>query len=72
MNEKLLGDFLKKHNVRDKVFIASKCAFEIDWESGKPKGVTNSAKHIKEYIGTTESAKISATDSPLHTDRGHH
>ncbi|KAJ5187713.1 hypothetical protein N7449_010707 [Penicillium cf. viridicatum] len=28
-NEKLLGDFIKKHNVRDKVFVASKCGFEV-------------------------------------------
>ncbi|KAJ6586366.1 NADP-dependent oxidoreductase domain-containing protein [Mycena vulgaris] len=55
INEKLLGDFLKKHNARDKVFIASKCAWEIDWESGKPKGVTNSAAHIHEYIDGTIS-----------------
>lgn len=55
INEKLLGDFIRKHNVRDKVFIASKCGFDIDFETGKPKGVTNSAAHIKEYIeGTIE------------------
>lgn len=55
INERLLGDFIRKHNVRDKVFIASKCGFDIDFETGKPKGVTNSAAHIKEYIeGTIE------------------
>lgn len=93
INEKLLGDFVRKHDCRDKVFskcaelrhrlpseapaylfssltdacwptpssslystpVASKCGFEIDWETGKPKGVTNSAAHIKEYIeGTIE------------------
>ncbi|KAK4234114.1 putative aldo-keto reductase [Achaetomium macrosporum] len=27
VNEKLLGDFIRKHNMRDKVFIASKCGF---------------------------------------------
>ncbi|KAL4919076.1 NADP-dependent oxidoreductase domain-containing protein [Aspergillus aurantiobrunneus] len=51
VNEKLLGDFIRKHNVRDKVFIASKCGFDI-FGSGS---VTNSASHIKEYIeGTIE------------------
>ncbi|KAG9232888.1 putative oxidoreductase [Amylocarpus encephaloides] len=52
VNEKLLGDFIRKHNVRDKVFIASKCGFNVF--SGPPS-VTNSASHIKEYIeGTTK------------------
>ncbi|KAJ3950190.1 uncharacterized protein N0V96_001333 [Colletotrichum fioriniae] len=51
VNEKLLGDFIRKHNVRDKVFIASKCGFDV-FGSG---GITNSASHIKEYIeGTIE------------------
>ncbi|KAH7109293.1 NADP-dependent oxidoreductase domain-containing protein [Dendryphion nanum] len=52
VNEKLLGDFIRKHNVRDKIFIASKCGFKcFNGESG----VTNSAAHIKEYIeGTIE------------------
>ncbi|PWY85834.1 putative aldo-keto reductase [Aspergillus sclerotioniger CBS 115572] len=52
VNEKLLGDFIRKHNVRDKVFIASKCGFDVFSGNG---GVTNSASHIKEYIeGTIE------------------
>ncbi|KAK3934275.1 aldo/keto reductase [Diplogelasinospora grovesii] len=51
VNEKLLGDFVRKHNVRDKVFIASKCGFDV-FGAG---GVTNSASHIKKYIeGTIE------------------
>ncbi|KAI4620899.1 hypothetical protein J4E83_005262 [Alternaria metachromatica] len=52
VNEKLLGDFIRKHNVRDKVFIASKCGVAcFDGESG----VTNSPAHIKKYIdGTIE------------------
>ncbi|KAH9220728.1 putative aldo-keto reductase [Leptodontidium sp. 2 PMI_412] len=51
-NEKLLGDFIKKHNVRDKVFVASKCGFDVFHAEG---AVTNSAAHIKEYIeGTIE------------------
>lgn len=52
VNEKLLGNFIRKHNVRDKVFIASKCGLKcFNGESG----VTNSAGHIKEYIeGTIE------------------
>ncbi|KFY15711.1 hypothetical protein V491_05591 [Pseudogymnoascus sp. VKM F-3775] len=52
VNEKLLGDFIRKHDVRDKVFLASKCGFEVF--SGERK-VTNSASHIEEYIeGTIE------------------
>ncbi|KFY98439.1 hypothetical protein V498_01467 [Pseudogymnoascus sp. VKM F-4517 (FW-2822)] len=52
VNEKLLGDFIRKHNVRDKVFIASKCGFNVFSGDGS---VTNSASHIKEYIeGTIE------------------
>lgn len=51
VNEKLLGDFIRKHNVRDKIFIASKCGFSV-FEDGS---VTNSAEHIKSYIdGTIE------------------
>ncbi|KAH7136329.1 aldo/keto reductase [Dactylonectria macrodidyma] len=49
-NEKLLGDFIKKHNVRDKLFVASKCGFEV---FGPTRTVTNSAAHIKEYIEGT-------------------
>ncbi|KAH7413508.1 NADP-dependent oxidoreductase domain-containing protein [Cadophora sp. MPI-SDFR-AT-0126] len=52
VNEKLLGDFIRKHNVRDKVFIASKCGFSCFEAELK---VTNSASHIKTYIeGTIE------------------
>ncbi|KAH6986755.1 NADP-dependent oxidoreductase domain-containing protein [Ilyonectria destructans] len=50
VNEKLLGDFIRKHNVRDKVFLASKCGFDIFGGGGR---VTNSASHIKEYIEGT-------------------
>ncbi|KAK5085154.1 hypothetical protein LTR05_004433 [Lithohypha guttulata] len=53
VNEKLLGDFIRKHNVRDKIFLASKCGF--DCMNGGDGKVTNSAAHIKEYIeGTIE------------------
>jgi len=53
VNEKLLGDFIRKHNVRDKIFIASKCGFEVF--NGGQGQVTNSASHIKTYIeGTIE------------------
>ncbi|KAL2131215.1 hypothetical protein VTI74DRAFT_5392 [Chaetomium olivicolor] len=53
VNEKLLGDFIRKHNVRDKVFIASKCG--LNCLNGGDGSVTNSAAHIKEYIeGTIE------------------
>ncbi|TGO45020.1 hypothetical protein BCON_0433g00080 [Botryotinia convoluta] len=56
INEKLLGDFIRKHKVRDKVFIASKCGFDCMGKAeGGLGGVTNSASHIKEYIeGTIE------------------
>ncbi|GAB7334919.1 hypothetical protein MBLNU13_g06801t2 [Cladosporium sp. NU13] len=51
VNEKLLGDFIRKHNVRDKIFLASKCGFAA-FEDG---AVTNSPEHIKSYIdGTIE------------------
>jgi hypothetical protein len=49
INESLLGDFIRKHNVRDKIFIASKCGFAVFEKAG----VTNSAKHIKQYINGT-------------------
>ena len=53
VNEKLLGDFIRKHNVRDKVFLASKCGFNC--MNGGDGKVTNSASHIAEYIeGTIE------------------
>ncbi|RAH64997.1 Aldo/keto reductase [Aspergillus aculeatinus CBS 121060] len=51
VNEKLLGDFIRKHNLRDKIFIASKCGFDVFGDGS----VTNSASHIKTYIdGTIE------------------
>ncbi|KAJ5342506.1 hypothetical protein N7541_011630 [Penicillium brevicompactum] len=49
-NEKLIGEFVRKHNVRDKLFVASKCGFEV---FGPERKVTNSASHIKEYIEGT-------------------
>ncbi|KAJ5712162.1 hypothetical protein N7488_006318 [Penicillium malachiteum] len=49
-NEKLLGDFIRKHNVRDKLFVASKCGFDV---FGPERKVTNSADHIKTYIEGT-------------------
>ncbi|KAJ4344816.1 uncharacterized protein N0V89_012560 [Didymosphaeria variabile] len=68
VNEKLLGDFIRKHNVRDKIFrtipypstssptdilpVASKCGIEC---FNGPREVTNSPEHIKTYIeGTIE------------------
>ncbi|KXJ88817.1 aldo/keto reductase [Microdochium bolleyi] len=51
VNEKLLGDFIRKHNCRDKIFIASKCGIAA-FEDGS---CTNSASHIETYIdGTIE------------------
>ncbi|CAG9948161.1 unnamed protein product [Clonostachys rosea f. rosea IK726] len=65
-NEQLLGDFVKKHNVRNQLFtlsflrcvmahgrsytVASKCGFDV---FGPQRRVTNSAAHIKEYIEGT-------------------
>lgn len=61
-NEKLIGEFIKEHNCRDKLFIGSKCGFEIYGESvsgrlesvADVKGqegyiVTNSPEHIAKY-----------------------
>ncbi|KAJ4129467.1 hypothetical protein NW765_016340 [Fusarium oxysporum] len=51
VNEKLLGDFIRKHNVRDKIFIASKCGIDVFGDGT----ITNKAAHIKQYIeGTIE------------------
>ncbi|KAK3671947.1 hypothetical protein LTR78_008122 [Recurvomyces mirabilis] len=51
VNESLLGECIRKHNVRNKIFLASKCGFAC-FEDG---AVTNSAAHIKKYIeGTIE------------------
>ncbi|KAI0867778.1 NADP-dependent oxidoreductase domain-containing protein [Hypoxylon argillaceum] len=50
VNEQILGDFIRKHNVRDKIFIASKCGFDVFGGTG---GVTNSPAHIEEYIEGT-------------------
>ncbi|RDW87450.1 hypothetical protein BP5796_03144 [Coleophoma crateriformis] len=48
VNEKLLGDFVRKHKVRDKVFDVSwNCGFDCFGPHG---AVTNSASHIKQYI----------------------
>ncbi|KAL4877356.1 NADP-dependent oxidoreductase domain-containing protein [Aspergillus karnatakaensis] len=49
-NERILGEFIKKHNVRDRVFVASKCGFDV---FGPERKVTNSAAHIREYIEGT-------------------
>ncbi|EON96000.1 putative aldo-keto reductase protein [Phaeoacremonium minimum UCRPA7] len=51
-NEKLIGEFVKRHNVRERLFVASKCGFDV---FGPVRTVTNSAAHIKKYIeGTIE------------------
>jgi len=54
-NETLLGEYFKEHpGTREKVFIASKCGIEVDFETKKPKGIiNNSAAHINEYIEGT-------------------
>lgn len=52
INEKLLGEFIRKHNVRDQLFVASKCGFDV---FGPKPDVTNSPEHIQTYIdGTIE------------------
>ncbi|KAF2023252.1 putative oxidoreductase [Setomelanomma holmii] len=51
INEKLLGDFIRKHNVRDKIFIASKCG--VKCMDGETPGVDNSPSHIRKYIEDT-------------------
>ncbi|GFZ43707.1 Aldo-keto reductase yakc [NADP(+)] [Saitozyma sp. JCM 24511] len=53
-NESLVGEFFKKSGAREKVFIASKCGFNVIGE-GADRSVTNSASHINSYIeGTKE------------------
>lgn len=47
INESLIGQFVRKHNVRDKLFIASKCGFEV---FGPQRSVSNSPEHIRSYI----------------------
>lgn len=47
INEQLIGDFVRKHNVRDKLFIASKCGFDV---FGPKRVVTNSPEHIQSYL----------------------
>ena len=69
VNEKLLRDFIKKHNVRDKLF--SKLSMFVPWKDRETNyapavaskcgfqvfegdySVTNSASHIKNYIEGT-------------------
>lgn len=47
INESLLGEFIRKHNVRDRLLIASKCGFDV---FGPQRVVTNSPEHIRSYI----------------------
>jgi aryl-alcohol dehydrogenase-like predicted oxidoreductase len=52
INEKLLGDFIRKHRCREKLTVASKCGFEV---FGPNRQVSNSPEHIQKYIeGTIE------------------
>lgn len=52
INEKLLGEFIKKHDLREKLFISSKCGFEV---FGANRSVSNTPEHIQTYIkGTIE------------------
>jgi aryl-alcohol dehydrogenase-like predicted oxidoreductase len=53
INERLLGDFIRKHNCRDKLFIASKCGLDVF--GGGKFTVDNSPEHIRKYVeGTIE------------------
>ncbi|EPE26836.1 NAD(P)-linked oxidoreductase [Glarea lozoyensis ATCC 20868] len=52
VNEKLLGEFIQKHGIREKLFVASKCGYTV---FSKQPVVTNSPAHIREYLeGTIE------------------
>ncbi|KAK3309241.1 NADP-dependent oxidoreductase domain-containing protein [Chaetomium strumarium] len=67
VNEKLLGDFIRKHNVRDKIFLASKCGIDLasrrDIDMSTPQmTVTNKPSHIREYIEGTIERLGSAPD----------
>ncbi|KAK4164681.1 NADP-dependent oxidoreductase domain-containing protein [Cladorrhinum sp. PSN259] len=66
VNEKLLGDFIRKHNVRDKVFLASKCGIVLPQKaldmSTPQMTVTNKPAHIREYIEGTIERLGSAPD----------
>ncbi|KZW01906.1 Aldo/keto reductase [Exidia glandulosa HHB12029] len=54
-NEALIGRFLRENHIpRDKVFIGSKCGFDIDFEKKTNNGVTNSADHINKFIELTK------------------
>ncbi|BEI82622.1 hypothetical protein CcaverHIS002_0304900 [Cutaneotrichosporon cavernicola] len=54
-NETLLGQFIKENNCRDKLFIASKCGFDIEPPPGTEFSMnpTNKAEHIASYIEKT-------------------
>ncbi|KPI42024.1 Aldo-keto yakc [NADP(+)] [Cyphellophora attinorum] len=51
INEKLLGDFIRKHKCREKLFIASKCGLDVF--GGGKFSVDNSPEHIRKYIEGT-------------------
>lgn len=62
-NETLLGQFFEKNGGRDKVFVASKCGIEVDFDTKTPTGkITNSPAHINEYIEGTIKRLGSAPD----------
>ncbi|ORX37922.1 NADP-dependent oxidoreductase domain-containing protein [Kockovaella imperatae] len=53
-NESLIGRFLKENpDAREKLFIASKCGWDLDFEKKENHGVTNKVAHIQEYIQGT-------------------
>lgn len=57
-NESLIGEFVRTHNCRDKLFIASKCGISIEPEVLRDQlpgqmTVTNKAAHIAKYIEDT-------------------
>jgi aryl-alcohol dehydrogenase-like predicted oxidoreductase len=67
-NERLIGEFFAETGARDKVFVASKCGFDVGYQASNSAylqclnpgsqglgTVTNKAAHIEEYIeGTRE------------------
>jgi aryl-alcohol dehydrogenase-like predicted oxidoreductase len=58
-NESLIGQFIAQHNCRDRLFIASKCGFDIspNQAEGLPfqMNVTNKPAHIAQYIEDTKA-----------------
>ncbi|KAL2111867.1 hypothetical protein VUR80DRAFT_9160 [Thermomyces stellatus] len=63
INEKLLGDFIRKHNVRDKIFIASKCGFNCLNDGSDTDG---GSRTEEQSGGASRNPLSSVTNSPSH------